>query len=85
MKIFLTYCSWQKDDSFKKTNEAVTPDRLYTSDRIQNFIRACREAGAFWAIFSDAYGVWFPGERKEWYDKPPDEVTPAEFERRLQG
>ncbi|NQS74568.1 MAG: peroxide stress protein YaaA [Methanoculleus sp.] len=81
MKIFLTYCSWQKDDSFKKTNEAVTPDRLYTSDRIQNFIRACREAGAFWAIFSDAYGVWFPGERKEWYDKPPDEVTPAEFEQ----
>ena len=81
MKIFLTYCSGRKNDSLKNSNEAVTPDRLYTSDRVQNFIRACREAGAFWAIFSDEYGVWFPGERRKWYDKPPDEVTPAEFEQ----
>ncbi len=81
MKIFLTYCSWQKNDSFKKTNEAVTPDRLYTSERIQKFIKACKKAEAFWAIFSDEYGVWFPGERRRWYDKPPDTVTPAEFEQ----
>ncbi|CCJ37473.1 hypothetical protein BN140_2550 [Methanoculleus bourgensis MS2] len=81
MRIFLTYCSWQKNDSFKKSNEAVTPDKLYTSERIQKFIKACKEAGAFWAIFSDEYGVWFPGERRGWYDKPPDEVTPAEFEQ----
>ncbi len=81
MKIFLTYCSWQKDDSPKKSNKAVTPDRLYTSERIQNFIQACRAANVFWAIFSDEYGVWFPGEKKKWYDKPPDMVTPAEFEQ----
>lgn len=81
MKIFLTYCSGQKDDELKENNEAVTPDELYTSERIQKFINACREAGAFWAIFSDEYGVWFPGERRKWYDKPPDEVTPAEFEQ----
>ncbi|MDD3933719.1 MAG: peroxide stress protein YaaA [Methanoculleus sp.] len=81
MKIFLTYCSGQKDDSLEKSNEKVTPDRLYTSKRIQKFIRACKEAGAFWAIFSDEYGVWFPGERRKWYDKPPDAVTPAEFEQ----
>ena len=62
-------------------NEAVTPDRLYTSERIQKFIKACKAAGAFWAIFSDEYGVWFPGERRRWYDKPPDTVTPAEFEQ----
>lgn len=81
MKIFLTYCSGRKNDSLKNSNEAVTPDRLYTSKRIQSFIQACRAANAFWAIFSDEYGVWFPGERKKWYDKPPDTVTPAEFEQ----
>ena len=81
MKIFLTYCSAQKDSSLKGSNVRVTPDRLYTSDRIQKFIKACREAGAFWAIFSDEYGVWFPGEQHPWYDKPPDEVTPAEFKQ----
>ncbi|MCK9306772.1 MAG: peroxide stress protein YaaA [Methanoculleus sp.] len=81
MRIFLTYCSGQKDDSFKKSNKKVTPDRLYTSERIQKFIKVCKEAGALWAIFSDEYGVWFPGEQRKWYDKPPDVVTPAEFEQ----
>jgi len=32
-------------------------------------------------FFRYEYGVWFPGERRKWYDKPPDEVTPAEFEQ----
>ncbi|NLB00113.1 MAG: peroxide stress protein YaaA [Methanomicrobiales archaeon] len=85
MKIFLTCCSGQKDDKFKENSKAVTPDKLYTSERIQKFINACRKAGAFWAIFSDEYGVWFPGERRKWYDKPPDEVTPAEFEQLVSG
>lgn len=32
-----------------------------------------------WAIFSDLYGIWFPQEKHEWYEKDPDTVTEEEF------
>ena len=41
----------------------------------------CKKKGVRWAIFSDKYGVWFPEERHEWYDKDPDTVSEQEFTR----
>jgi len=79
LKLFLTYCSGSKDESLIGTGESVTPDKMYTSDRIQKFINTCKDAGACWAIFSDEYGIWFPNEEHEWYEKPPEEVTKSEF------
>jgi hypothetical protein len=38
------------------------------------------KAGVEWAIFSDLYGVWFPGVEHEWYEKDPNCVTDLEFE-----
>lgn len=81
MKLFLTYCSWQKDDSIKNKPVLVGPDQLYTSERLQIFVKACTAANADWAIFSDKYGIWFPNEKKAWYDKSPDSVTPQELSR----
>ena len=39
----------------------------------------CKKKGAYWAIFSDKYGVFFPTEKQGYYDKSPDSVTPKEF------
>lgn len=79
MKLFITYCSKSKDESLIGTEKRVRPEQLYTSNRIQNFIQECKEAGAYWAIFSDQYGVWFPNEEHEWYEKSPNDVTDSEF------
>ena len=79
MELFLTYCSWQKDDSLKKSSKKVTPDILYTSPRIVQFIKKCEKERVNWAIFSDKYGIWFPNEAHEWYDYPPENVTQSEF------
>ena len=79
MRIYITHCSANKDDSLRSTGEKVTPDRLYTSHRIQRFMNVCKERNAHWAILSDLYGVWFPTIRHEWYNKSPNEVTEEEF------
>jgi len=79
----LTHCSKKKDDSLKGTDKKVTPDRLYTATPIQRFIKRCKEKGVEWAIFSDKYGVVFPDQKIEWYDKPPNKVTEQEFRRLL--
>lgn len=79
MKIYLTHCSAKKDVSLKHTGKEVTPDKLYTATRIQLFINECKNKGVQWAIFSDKYGVWFPSEKHEWYDKHPDTVSEEEF------
>ena len=79
MRIYITHCSKTKNDSLKNTGIEVTPNRLYTSDRIQRFMNKCKEAEVNWAIFSDKYGVWIPAIKHRWYDKPPCEVTPEEF------
>lgn len=75
MKIFITHCSGKKSEKYKDTGEAITPDKLYTSKRIKSFINKCRSMNVKWAIFSDKYGVWFPNEKHEWYDKSPDNVN----------
>ena len=80
-RIYVTYCSGEKDDSLKGTNIKTTPDRLYTSSRIQPFIKRCKEKGVKWAIFSDKYDVVFPHDKIEWYEKHPNSVTEKEFQQ----
>lgn len=74
MDICITYCSWQKDDRLENTGEMVTPDKLYLSKRIQNFIATCREKGFRWGIFSDYCGILFENDKQHWYDYHPDSV-----------
>ena len=78
--IYLTNCSAKKDDELKGSGEMVSPKDLYTSQRIQNFIEKCKDEDVNWAIFSDNYGVYFPFDRHEWYDKPPSSVSDEEFD-----
>ena len=86
MRIYITYCSAQKNDSLKGTDIEVAPDVLYTSKhRIQPFMETCKRQGVSWAIFSDHYGVWFPKEKRSWYDKPPSAVTKEEFQKLLEN
>jgi hypothetical protein len=79
MRVYITFCSARKDDALKCSNRAVTPDLLYTSRRIQGFIRRAKEKNVCWAILSDHYGVWFSHETHVWYEKHPDSVTEQEF------
>ena len=78
--IYLTNCSAEKDDELRGTGELVSPKDLYKSDRIQDFIKMCESEDVNWAIFSDNYGVYFPFDRHEWYDKPPGSVSDEEFD-----
>lgn len=78
-RIYVTYCSGKKDYSLRGTGKRVTPDKLYTSERIQRFIKKCKEKGVEWAIFSDKYGIVFPDDEIAWYDKHPIKVKPEEF------
>ncbi len=81
MRIYLTHCCAKKDDTLKNSGEKITPDKLYTATPTQRFMEECKWKKVTWAIFSDKYGVWFPEEKHEWYEKNPDTVTPAEYER----
>jgi hypothetical protein len=84
MKIYITYCSAQKNDALKDTGIEVMPDVLYTSkNRIQPFMQTCKRQGVRWAIFSDLYGIWLPEEKHAWYEKSPDNVSEAEFKELL--
>ncbi len=78
-RIYVTHCSGKKDDSLRGTGKMVTPDKLYTSERIQRFIKKCKEKGVEWAIFSDKYGIVFPDDEIAWYDKHPSKVKQEEF------
>lgn len=78
-RIYITHCSAKKDDPFRSTNKKVTPDKLYTATLLQCFVKRCKEQGVDWAIFSDKYGVVFPDDKIEWYNKHPSKVTPDEF------
>ena len=70
--IYLTHCSSRKNASLKGTNRKVTPDVLYTSNRIQRFMRTCVKKDVNWAIFSDKYGICYKNTRNSWYEKAPD-------------
>jgi len=79
MRIYLTHCSFHKDDSLKGTGKLVVPEQLYTSEVLQRFVKRCKAKKVQWAIFSDLYGVWFPTEKHGWYEKSPSTVTQKEF------
>lgn len=81
MRIYLTHCSAKKDPTLKGTAEQVTPDKLYTATPTKRFMEKCKEKHVKWAIFSDKYGVWFPSEKHEWYDKNPNKVKDPEYEQ----
>ena len=79
IRIYVTHCSAKKDDSLKHTGKKVTPHELYTATPTQRFIDKCKRMGVAWAIFSDLYGIWFPDEKHQWYNKHPDRVSEEEF------
>lgn len=81
MKLFMTYCSWQKDDRFKNNTKKVGPEILYTSRRIRSFIAKCTSEGVVWAILSDHYGIWFPHEKHRWYDLHPDLLSNDQLQK----
>ena len=83
MRIYITHCSAKKNDSLKESKIKVTPDALYTATPTVRFIQKCIQLGVKWAIFSDKYGIWFPHEKHEWYEKSPDKVTEVEFRQLL--
>ena len=78
MDIYLTHCSKEKDPSLRDTELTATPDVLYTNRGIRQFMQRCMEKEVHWAILSDNYGVIFSDEKRGWYAKPPDTVTPEE-------
>jgi hypothetical protein len=78
-RIYITHCSHKKDDHYKGTGEAISPDLLYSATPTRRFMARCKERGVRWAIFSDLYGVWFPEDGHKWYEKDPNTVTEAEF------
>jgi len=78
MQIYLTHCSKNKSLLAKKSGEKMTPNQLYTDPGLQAFIRRCREVNSPYAILSDVFGVIFPDEKHEYYEKPPSTVTPEE-------
>lgn len=78
MKIYLTHCSAEKDNTLRGTTRTTSPDRLYTNPELQAFMQRCLNKGVAWAILSDQYGVWLPAVEHEWYEKHPATVTEQE-------
>jgi hypothetical protein len=74
--IYITHCSAKKNSIDKGT-----PDQLYASVKITRFISRCKQSGVNWAIFSDKYGLVFPDQVIENYEKHPSKVTNDEFEK----
>ena len=92
MRIYLTHCSKEKSLDAKGNGELYPPDELYTEPGIQEFMTICKQTGVNWAILSDNYGIFLPGDRHVYYEKPPATVTPEEeleiihqFEQKLSG
>jgi hypothetical protein len=82
-RIYLTHCSGNKDVSLKDSSRCVTPEKMYTSVMIQRFVERCQQERTDWAIFSDHHGVWFPHDRKPYYEKHPSRVNRREFQELL--
>jgi hypothetical protein len=72
--IYITHCSAKKNNMNKGT-----PDQLYSGTKITKFMSRCKQLGVNWAIFSDKYGLVFPDQVIENYDKHPSKVTDNEF------
>lgn len=78
-RIYITHCSAKKEPTLKDSGRLVTPDVLYVATPTKRFMVQCQYKGVSWAIFSDLYGIWFPYETHEWYEKNPNSVTTSEF------
>jgi len=61
--LYLTYCSRKKNPI-----AAASPEQLYSSRRISDFISLCKSNGLSWAILSAKYGLFFPEEIHDYYD-----------------
>jgi len=61
--LYVTYCSGEK-----KPVDEGTPEQLYDSRRIDDFISVCKSKGYEWAILSAKYGLFFPYEVKKKYN-----------------
>jgi hypothetical protein len=55
--LYVTYCS-----ASKRLVEEGSPEELYDSPRITNFIAWCEAKHFNWAILSAKYGLFFPSE-----------------------
>jgi hypothetical protein len=55
--LYVTYCS-----ASKRLVEEGSPEQLYESPRITNFIAWCEAKHFNWAILSAKYGLFFPNE-----------------------
>ena len=78
--IFVTYCSWQKDESLRGAKIKVRVDQLYTSPRIVQFIEKCKAEKVIWGILSDKHGICLEEQECEWYDLHPGALTVDEME-----
>ena len=79
--IFITYCSWQKDEAIRDAKAKVSVDQLYTSPRIIQFIEKCQAEKVIWGILSDKHGICFEKQEYEWYDLHPGSLTVDEIEQ----
>jgi hypothetical protein len=61
--LYVTYCS-----ANKRLVEEGSPEELYDSPRIANFIASCKAKHFNWAILSAKYGLFFPGEVRKNYN-----------------
>jgi hypothetical protein len=82
-RIYLTHCSHKKNERYKETGEAISPELLYTATPTRRFMERCKAREVRWAIFSDQYGVWFPEVKHDWYEKDPNTVTAVQFSNLL--
>jgi len=62
LKLYLTRCSYQK-----RTGK-YSPDKLYISSTIAQFIDYCQKDFLPWAILSAKHGLFFPDEQHEDYN-----------------
>lgn len=91
MKIYLTPCCKEKSETARIHNLPLPPEEMYIEPDIQEFFRVCQAKQLTFGVLSDRYGAWVSPEKKHWYQKPPDAVTPQEeqalirqFDERLQ-
>lgn len=59
----MTHCSWKK-----KPVQEGSPEELYGSPRISNFIAYCKRNTLAWAILSAKHSLFFPDEKKPNYN-----------------
>jgi hypothetical protein len=63
LTLWVTHCSWKK-----KPVQEGSPEELYGSPRISNFIAYCKRNTLAWAILSAKHSLFFPDEKKPNYN-----------------